>query len=95
MIRRVVVAASLGGAVLVFLTATAGPVAAHATLVSTAPPAAAVVAEPPTAVSLTFSAPVDVGLGGVDPDDPQDAPGVREVAGFVDYEAGVLVLRSP
>ena len=70
MIRRVVMAASLLGAVLVFLTAIAGPAAAHATLVSTNPPADAVVAEPPSVVSLTFSEPVDVGLGGVKVFDP-------------------------
>lgn len=82
MIRRVGAAATLVMALLAFLTATAGPAAAHATLVSTTPPADAVVADPPSAVSLTFSEPVDVGLGGVkvfDPDGKRVERGTAEL----------------
>lgn len=82
-------AAALAAALVV---AGARPAAAHATLETTAPGADALVREPPRAVELWFSEPVDPGLGGVKVIGPD---GGRADRGRVERRQGGRLLRAP
>lgn len=62
-VRRLLLAATL--AVLAVLGFSASPALAHAELLSTDPAAGAVLASAPDVVTLTFSEPIDIGLGSV------------------------------
>jgi copper transport protein len=90
-----VVLALLGGALTVLVTA--GPAAAHASLVDTDPAPGTVLAKAPAAVRLTYSEPVQVTAGSVSITDPEGQPvdGLDPAADRNDGSTLVAHLPSP
>ena len=92
-LRRLVLATSIALVVAgALLVAMAGPVAAHASVLSTTPADGQSVADSPSEFSATFSEPVDIALGGLT---VLDGEGSRVDDGDTTSEDGGRVLRVP